>query len=82
MIQNNDSTFLKFVKIIKTGAIVRWESYDTATQKFEIILPDGNLFLVHQRLIKRVTANEELAFLILNRTSGAVEPLQNGAMRG
>jgi hypothetical protein len=66
--KNDDSTFLKFVKLVKTGQIVRWKNYEAATRTFEIILPDGDVAIVPQRQVKRISANEELAFLILQNT--------------
>jgi hypothetical protein len=65
---NDNTTFLKFVKLIKTGQIVRWKNYEAATRTFEIILPDGDVTIVPQRQVQRISANEELAYLILQST--------------
>ena len=66
--KNDDTSFLKFIKLIKTGQIVRWKNYEAATKTFEIILPDGHVSIVPQRQVQRISANEELAYLILSRT--------------
>jgi hypothetical protein len=65
---NDNTTFLKFVKLIKTGQIVRWKNYEASTRTFEIILPDGGISIVPQRQVQRISANEELAYLILQST--------------
>jgi hypothetical protein len=65
---SDNTNFLKFIKLIKTGQIVSWENYDPLSQKFEIVLPNGVVSSVHQGLVKRISANEELAFLILSKT--------------
>jgi hypothetical protein len=62
---NNDAPNIgEFVKIIASGEIVRWTTYDPVLQTLEIILPNGDVSIVHQRQIQPITANEELAFLI------------------
>jgi hypothetical protein len=65
---NDSTTFLKFVKLIKTGQIVRWKNYDEATRTFEIILPGGEVSIIPRQQVQRISANEELAFLILQNT--------------
>jgi hypothetical protein len=65
---NDSITFLKFVKLVKTGQIVRWKNYEASTRTFEIILPDGNVSIVPLRQVQRISANEELAYLILSQT--------------
>jgi hypothetical protein len=65
---NESATFLKFVKLIKTGQIVRWKNYEAATRTFEIILPDGGVSIVPRRQVQQISANEELAYLILQNT--------------
>jgi len=56
--------FGEFIKIIASGEIVRWTTFDPVLQTLEIILPNGDVSIVHQRQIQPITANEELAFLI------------------
>jgi hypothetical protein len=53
----------KYVKLIKTGEIIEWKSFDPKNQMFEIELPTGAVSIVHWREIERITPNEELEFL-------------------
>ena len=55
--------FGQYVKLIATGQIVEWKTYNAKTQMLEISLPQGGLSTVHQSAIRRITPNEEADFL-------------------
>jgi hypothetical protein len=62
---------LNFFEICKTHqdrTNCQVENYEAATRTFEIILPDGGVSIVPRRQVQRISANEELAGLILSRT--------------
>jgi hypothetical protein len=64
---NNDAPiFGKYIKLIKTGEILKWKNYDPKTQLLEIEFPTGGGSLVHRDEIDRVTPDEELEFLRSN----------------
>ena len=54
--------FGEYVKLLKTGEILKWKSFDPKSQLCEIELPTG-VITVHQRDIGRITENEEVDFL-------------------
>lgn len=56
--------FGEYVKLIKTGEILKWKSYDPKNQTLEIELPTGVVSIVQRREIDRITANEEVEFLL------------------
>ncbi|MGD0092523.1 MAG: hypothetical protein ABSE73_21620 [Planctomycetota bacterium] len=61
--KNDTQMFGKYVKILQTGEIVKWKSYDPKTQIVEIELPTGGFSIVNRSEIDRITPNEELEFL-------------------
>ena len=52
----------QYVKLMKTGQILKWKNYDPRNQTLEIELPTGTI-TVHRREIDRITGNEELDYL-------------------
>jgi hypothetical protein len=52
----------EYIKL-KTGELVRWESFDKKTQEFEIKSSKGEISKVHRRDIEIPTPNEELDFM-------------------
>ena len=63
--------FGEYVKLVKTGEILKWKSYDPKTQMVEIELETGNISEVHQREIERITPNEEVEFLLKKKKSNS-----------
>lgn len=59
--------FGEYVKLIKTGEILKWKSYDPKNQTLEIELPTGAITTVQQREIDRITGNELVDFLTKKR---------------
>jgi hypothetical protein len=55
--------FGQYVKLIATGEIVEWNTYDPKTQMLEIELPQGGISTVPRSAICRITPNEEADFL-------------------
>ena len=55
--------FGKYVKLIATGEIVEWKTYDPKTQMLEISLPQGGLSTVSRSAVCRITPNEDADFL-------------------
>lgn len=55
--------FGEYAKLIKTGEILKWTSYDHKNQKLEIELPTGVVSTVHRHEIEIITADEEIEFL-------------------
>jgi hypothetical protein len=53
----------KYVKLIKTGEIVTWKSFDPKKHLFEIKLPTGAVSIVHWRDIERIGPHAESEFL-------------------
>jgi hypothetical protein len=49
----------EFVKL-KTGEIVKWQSFDEKSQMFEVELPNGEVSEIHRRDVEMPTSNEEL----------------------
>ena len=49
----------EYIKL-KTGEIVKWESFDEKTRMFEIELPNGKISKIHRRDVEIPTSNEEL----------------------
>ncbi len=64
-------TGLRFVKIIKTGKVARLKTCDPLTQVCEVVHPNGDTTFIQRSQVKRITANEELAFLIAWKTNGS-----------
>jgi hypothetical protein len=62
--KNDAPMFGEYVKLIKTGEILKWKSYDPKNQTLEIELPTGVVSIVQRREIDRITANEEVEFLL------------------
>ena len=55
-----------YIKIIETGQIVKWKSFDEKTQEYEVVSPGGKLSKIAGRKIsKQVTPEEEAEFLRL-----------------
>jgi hypothetical protein len=52
----------EYIKL-KTGKIVKWESFNDRTQVFEYKSPTGELSTVHRRDIEIPTSHEELEHL-------------------
>jgi hypothetical protein len=52
----------EYVKL-KTGELVKWESFSEATQTFEIKSPSGEIFEINRRDIEMPTSHEEIDFL-------------------
>ena len=61
--KNDEPMFGEFVKLVKTGEILKMESYDAKKQMLEIELPTGAISTVHRHEIERITPNEEVEFL-------------------
>jgi hypothetical protein len=53
----------KYVRLIKTGEIVTWKSFDPKKHLFEVELPTGAVSIVHWRDIERIGPNAELEIL-------------------
>ncbi|MGA2279803.1 MAG: hypothetical protein ABSG80_05820 [Verrucomicrobiota bacterium] len=53
----------KYLKLIKTGEIVTWKSFDPKKHLFEVELPSGDVSIVHWRDVERISPNEESEFL-------------------
>jgi len=63
-IKSGDAPILgKYVKLIKTGEIVTWKSFDPKKHLFEIKLPTGAVSIVHWRDIERIGPHAEADFL-------------------
>jgi hypothetical protein len=69
--KNDAPMFGEYVKLVKTGEILKWKSYDPKTQMVEIELETGNISEVHQREIERITPNEEVEFLLKKKKSNS-----------
>jgi hypothetical protein len=69
-IKSGDAPILgKYVKLIKTGEIVEWKSFDPKKHLFEIKLPTGVVSIVHWREIERISPNDESEFLRSRKNS-------------
>ena len=55
--------FGEYVKLLKTGEILKWKSYDPKNQMVEIELATGAVITVQRHEIDRITTDEELDFL-------------------
>ena len=63
-IKSGDAPILgKYVKLIKTGEIVTWKSFDPKKHLFEIKLPTGAVSVVHWHDIERIGPHAEAEFL-------------------
>jgi hypothetical protein len=60
--KNDAPMFGEYVKLIKTGEILKWKNYDPENQTIEIELPTGTI-TVQRREMYRITGNEEADFL-------------------
>ena len=54
--------FGEYVKLLKTGEILKWKGFSPKSQLVGIESPTG-VITVHQRDIGRITGNEEVDFL-------------------
>ncbi|MEI2724952.1 MAG: hypothetical protein V9H26_15845 [Verrucomicrobiota bacterium] len=61
--QNNEPMFGEYVRLVKTGEILKWKSYDGNNQMLEIELPTGAISNVHRHEVERITSDEEVEFL-------------------
>ncbi len=61
---NNGAPFGEYVKLNKTGEIVKLRSRDANSRVFDIELSDGVFSSVPRNEISCITANEELDFLV------------------
>ena len=59
----NAPMFGEYVKLIKSGEILKWKSYDPKTQMVEIELPTGTVSTVQRHEVDRITSDEEIEFL-------------------
>ena len=55
--------FGEYVKLLKTGEILKWKSFDPKSQLVEIELPTGAVSTVQRHEVDRITADEELEFM-------------------
>ena len=55
--------FGEYVKLLRTGEILKWKSYDRKNQLVEIELPTGAVSTVQRHEIDIITADEEIEFL-------------------
>ena len=55
--------FGEYVKLLKTGEILKWISYDPKSQMVEIAMPTGAVSTVQRREVDRITTDEEIEFL-------------------
>ena len=53
----------EYIKL-KTGKLVKWESFDEKTQTFGFRRPTGELSEVHRRDVGIPSGNEEVDFLL------------------
>jgi hypothetical protein len=70
--KNDAPMFGEYVKLLKTGEILKWRNYDPKSQMLELELPTGAI-TVHQREIGRITGNEEVDFLMKKGQSKSAE---------
>jgi hypothetical protein len=61
--KNDAPMFGEYVKLLKTGEILKWKSYDPKNQMVEIELATGAVITVQRHEIDRITTDEELDFL-------------------
>lgn len=61
--KNDEPMFGEFVKLVRTGEILKWKSYDEKNQMLEIELPTGAISNLHRNEVERITSNEEVEFL-------------------
>ena len=55
--------FGEYVKLLKTGEILKWKSFDPQKLTVEIELITGAVVTVQRHEVDRITADEEVAFL-------------------
>ena len=60
--KNDAPMFGEFVRLVKTGEILRWKSYDCASQMVEIELSTGDITTRPRHEVERLTPGEELEF--------------------
>jgi hypothetical protein len=53
----------EYIKL-KTGELVKWESFDEKRQTLTVRLPNGELSEIHRRDVGIPTANEEVDYLL------------------
>ena len=63
-IKSDAPYFGEHVKLIKTGEILKWKSYDPVNNTLEIELATGAISIVQRNEIDRISANEEEEFLL------------------
>ena len=61
--KNDAPLFGEYVKLVKTGEIVTWNSYHKESQTVEIVLPTGAVVAVRRQEIDTITVDEEIEFL-------------------
>jgi hypothetical protein len=61
--QNHAPMFGKYVKLLKTGDILKWKSFDPKSQLVEIELPTGVISTLQRHEVDRITMDEEIEFL-------------------
>ena len=55
--------FGEYVKLLKTGEILKWKSFDPKSQLVEIKLQTGAVSTVHRHEVDRITTDEEMKYL-------------------
>jgi hypothetical protein len=61
---NNDAPmFGEYVKLLKTGEILKFMGYNVKNQMVDIELPTGEVATVQRHEIDIITADEEIEFL-------------------
>jgi len=61
--KNESPMFGRYVKLLKTGEILKWNSFEPKTKQVEIEWSTGAVHTVNQLEIARLTADEEIEFL-------------------
>jgi len=61
--KSNAPMFGEYVKLLKTGEIHKWVSYDPQSHLVEIVMPAGGISTFKRNEIDRITTGEELEFL-------------------
>jgi len=61
--KNDAPMFGEYMKLLKTGEILKWKSFDPKSQLVEIELPTGAVSTVQRHEIDRIRTDEEIEFL-------------------
>jgi hypothetical protein len=61
--RNDPPMFGQYVKLNKTGEILKFKGLDPTTHTVDIELQTGTIATVHRSAISPITANEEVDFL-------------------